>query len=698
MTNDDTLKKIQGLAKRLKERKGDDDRLFVLVLGSEVMPLVALEDRVLADRFDEGQIRQFSQFERLTRFTEAWKRLEGKHLERARILQPVFEADGNMLTGYSNLASLIREGYFRVILTADISERLEDALTSAGMAKSLWSSYDPFRDSVEGLRQSLQFDKRKVKIVRLGGDLNRQVAIHSDETFSMGERLRPVLEEYIAKELLVVGYNQSRDRHLFSHGAGRQGLSLYFVNPIEPPSGSDIVEALQARRSDDWHIITGDDATFDTFFGRLHSLLLEPVRALQHITPQQVHHHITLQPHVGLTEPPDVPPNGSLEPSVPKPVIPSPVELVPDDTVMTVSCEDGPPRVSFRVRGSTTYESVEAHALKVNRRELNQTLNEMGENLQLRREHGAELRWRHQVKREGELLFTDVFASNAELMRQLGKSQGNTGDDESLIMAFGGPRNHLGLPFELLFDNVPLVVRHPICRQVSGVSIRPGTFKNLLLQRRREGRPLQILLIASDTGGLFVDFEVKEMAETIQRSADVRRTKIEIKLLPTTEAGYDAVEFLLRKCRYDIVHFAGHGQFNQDRPEESYLELWERNGKGGGKKRLTARALAGLLRGSDTHLMFLNTCVGAVVGEADLLQQNYLGVMDAIIQAEVPSVLGYRWNVTDAGALLFATRFYEALFQTHCPAKAAYRARRAVYDNNADDETWTSPIIVVQNL
>ena len=79
-------------------------------------------------------------------------------------------------------------------------------------------------------------------------------------------------------------------------------------------------------------------------------------------------------------------------------------------------------------------------------------------------------------------------------------------------------------------------------------------------------------------------------------------------------------------------------------------------------------------------------------------QKEYLGIMDARVRAGVPMVLGHRWDVTDAGALHFAVSFYDALFETHCPARAVLRARNAAYASDPTDVAWGAPILVVQQI
>ena len=74
--------------------------------------------------------------------------------------------------------------------------------------------------------------------------------------------------------------------------------------------------------------------------------------------------------------------------------------------------------------------------------------------------------------------------------------------------------------------------------------------------------------------------------------------------------------------------------------------------------------------------------------------------MDSIVQADVPIVVGYRWVVSDDGARDLAGHFYSRLFCTWSAEDALFYARSAVSRESSlgrDDETWASPVLVVQS-
>jgi len=113
--------------------------------------------------------------------------------------------------------------------------------------------------------------------------------------------------------------------------------------------------------------------------------------------------------------------------------------------------------------------------------------------------------------------------------------------------------------------------------------------------------------------------------------------------------------------------------------------------------RLRVTALNGLLRDSNLRFVYLSGCLGAVTaGSAQMLDNDFPGLIYGIAQAGIPSVLGFRWEISDKGAEELALSFYKHLFAHGDPALALYNARREIATNNRVDPTWMSPVLIVQ--
>jgi CHAT domain-containing protein len=152
----------------------------------------------------------------------------------------------------------------------------------------------------------------------------------------------------------------------------------------------------------------------------------------------------------------------------------------------------------------------------------------------------------------------------------------------------------------------------------------------------------------------------------------------------------------LRKRSYDIIHYAGHGWYEPESPEKSSIYFWTEENRQGDVVPMRATELRMLLEHSGARLVYLSCCYGtASSGKVTLLDDDFLGLADAAVQAGVPSVLGFRWPVSDNGARQLALAFYKSLLAQGSPEFALWNARCELAIDR-DDTTWLSPILVHQ--
>jgi CHAT domain-containing protein len=79
------------------------------------------------------------------------------------------------------------------------------------------------------------------------------------------------------------------------------------------------------------------------------------------------------------------------------------------------------------------------------------------------------------------------------------------------------------------------------------------------------------------------------------------------------------------------------------------------------------------------------------------LDDDYLGIADGIIQAGIPSVLGFRWPVSVGGAWKLALDFYRSFLRYGSPEHALLDARRELAMSDLNNPDWASPVLVVQS-
>jgi DNA-binding response OmpR family regulator len=313
--------------------------------------------------------------------------------------------------------------------------------------------------------------------------------------------------------------------------------------------------------------------------------------------------------------------------------------------------------------------------------------------------------WRFEAKQIGTRLFDALFTSNPTLYGHFMRAKRAAPRKRDVSICFETPRSLLGLPFELLFDDGEeeyLALEHPLFRAVTGVTCK-RTEDELISRLGDQRKSLRILLVASNTeppriDG--VDGEIDDLRGFLDSRLRAARTKT-VTVVPTEKATFECALELFRASKYHVIHYAGHGRFRERYPEKAGMLFWERESRQGSVLPLNADALKSLLVDSENVLfLFLNSCLSAsAAGPDKLLDQEFLGVLDAVVQAGVPAVLAHRWHVSDESAPVFAKCFYESLIDKLSLEDAILDARRGIAVNSEqgrNDETWASPVLIVQ--
>lgn len=370
-----------------------------------------------------------------------------------------------------------------------------------------------------------------------------------------------------------------------------------------------------------------------------------------------------------------------------------PFATTQDCCTLAISCRPGQ-RIHITVSGMTTLNATTQEILNVDP----EAYARHADNVPL---HD----WRFNSKQVGKQLYHHLFVGHPEVLGNYNQTMGEVETNEKLHLRFEAPRDFLRVPLEFLFDSVNeggdyFVLRHPLARSVTGVRIKrmplsPDFFNDLW----KQDNELRILLVASNTQPPVpgVDEEVKALDSSLKEMFEERGISVYLKTVPTDGATCTAVREELQKCRYHIFHYAGHAAYDGQSPEKSYLAFWEQPDRQGTVERMSVAELQMLLRGSDLRFAYLSGCLGVKTGEpAKLLDDDFLGVADGIIQAGVPSVLGFRWPVSDRGAKKLALAFYKSLATQGQIDTALLDARCQVAAQDRDDMTWMSPILIMQ--
>jgi hypothetical protein len=312
--------------------------------------------------------------------------------------------------------------------------------------------------------------------------------------------------------------------------------------------------------------------------------------------------------------------------------------------------------------------------------------------------------WRFSSKEIGKQLYQKVFEEHKEVLRGYNRVLGRVPKGYLLHLCLESSRDFLRVPLEFAFApdlGEYLALKHPLSRFVKDAQarMRPLSPKFLNDLWARKGA-LKVLLIASNTKPRIdgVDEEVKALDFFLRKAKEGVGVLCQVKYIPTEQATYERVEEELQECKYHIIHYAGHGRYNEQSPERSSLLFWERENRQGDVKPMMASKLKLLLDNSNVRFIYLSCCSGSKIGDsAQLLDDDFLGIADGAIYAGVPAVLGFRWPVSDKSAKQLALAFYRSLLGQGNLDLALFHARREVAGPNRDDPTWISPILIVQS-
>lgn len=240
-------------------------------------------------------------------------------------------------------------------------------------------------------------------------------------------------------------------------------------------------------------------------------------------------------------------------------------------------------------------------------------------------------------------------------------------------------------PWELAFD--------PSRREfltVSSVNLVRNAFTAVPAEAHpsRRGR-LGILAAVSEPRGalpLDVQAETTDLRKAFRPLVSRGRARIEV----LTRVTPGALQRRLAKGGLDVLHFVGHGDFDEKEREGSLLLEDER----GRPRRLGAEALRQLLCQRGLRLVFLNACETGRGGRVDWTR----GVAPALVAAGIPAVVANQYAVKDAAATAFAGELYAQVASGQPLGAAVREARLALFrDLGPTTIDWAVPVVFARD-
>lgn len=275
-----------------------------------------------------------------------------------------------------------------------------------------------------------------------------------------------------------------------------------------------------------------------------------------------------------------------------------------------------------------------------------------------------------ELKKVGQLLYDQLLTDGAK--RKLKSS-----NIENLLLHID--EGLVSIPWELLFDGKQfLCLRFNVGRRVS-------TSQDLRDSGQRPlEHPIKMLILADPTNDLK---SARREASVIEKQLDDFRKVIEVGKKVTN---IDVIYVKKNLRDFDIVHYAGHTDYNSFDPSQSGWKLLE--------SRLTAADIKGMGNSSSQlpYLIFSNSCQSAQTKEwisADFENQVF-GLANAFLCAGVRHYIGTSWKIPDDISLFFAKEFYTQIAESKSIGDSVRLARlKIIADLGEDSIVWASYIL-----
>jgi hypothetical protein len=239
------------------------------------------------------------------------------------------------------------------------------------------------------------------------------------------------------------------------------------------------------------------------------------------------------------------------------------------------------------------------------------------------------------------------------------------------------------IPWEFLYDQsfntfLAQSIETPIVRYIEiSHKIQPLTIT----------LPLQVLvMISSPNDPNYPRLDIERERALLEKALHSLIEEGKVHLHWLEKATFADLERCLRKGKYHVFHFIGHGGFDK-RTEEGFLVLEDAQGRGwlAGAHRIST-----LLHDyrSSLRLVVLNSCEGARNSRTD----PFAGIAASLVRQDIPAVVAMQYEITDHSAIVFADDFYTALADAFPVDAAVAVARRAIYFQPNDVE-WGTPVL-----
>lgn len=182
---------------------------------------------------------------------------------------------------------------------------------------------------------------------------------------------------------------------------------------------------------------------------------------------------------------------------------------------------------------------------------------------------------------------------------------------------------------------------------------------------------------------------------------DAERARIQTALADLVEAGQVELSWTdggtfsdfaaaLQGFEPHVVHFIGHGDFDESRDEG--VVLFEQ--EDGTSNAVSGGSLGDLLLGHPTvRLLVLNSCEGATASGDRLFSSTAA----TVVRRGVPAVIAMQFPITDGAAIQFSHELYRELASSEPVDRAVATARMQMHAAASRSPEWGTPVLFLQS-
>ncbi|MCK5917469.1 MAG: CHAT domain-containing protein [Cocleimonas sp.] len=287
----------------------------------------------------------------------------------------------------------------------------------------------------------------------------------------------------------------------------------------------------------------------------------------------------------------------------------------------------------------------------------------------------------NKIRQFGETLFNAVFQKSiGETYRESKITADNKKAGLRIRLRFPENPELINIPWEFLFDHRT----HSFLTLSGNTSIVRYMELSIGAKSMQIKPPLRVLVIISDPKD-YPALNVAKERDNIQQALTPLEQRQRIELEIIEHATLRKITESISKHNCHIIHFIGHGDFNEER-NEGVIVI--ENDKGNGLQ-VSSQRIAAIIEGSrSSRLIVLNACEGGITSTENI----FSGVAQSVVKKGVPAVLAMQYVITDKSAIVFSTIFYNALSHGSPVDTSLTLARLAIYNQPNEIEFGTAAL------